>query len=153
MTRKEARDFMMKVLFQMESAKDYDVDNKHIYFKTKEDKLEGQKDYCDNIYSLFCNKKEIIDKKISKYSKWNLQRVPKVDLAVLRLSTIELKFMKEIPHQVVINEAVEISKRYGNEESPKYVNAILSNVLKTIDEDEQIEQDIEFEAKSKKVDE
>lgn len=133
MTRKEARDFMMKVIFQMEASKDFDVNNKRAYFNNID--IDGQKEYCDNIYSLMCNKKDDIDEYIKKHSSWVLERIPKTDLASLRIGIIELAFLEGIPYQVAINEAVDISKKYGSEDSPKYVNGILSNVLADIKED------------------
>lgn len=127
MTRKEAREFMMQVFFQMEACGDFDVNNKDNYMN--QDKIKGQKDYCNELFSLLCNKREEIDATIDKYSKnWKITRMPKTDVAVLRLSVCEITYLKNIPAAVSINEAVELAKKYGTEESWKYVNAILGKV-------------------------
>lgn len=127
MTRKEAREFMMKVIFQMESGSDFDVNNKNSYFKGVITKPHNE--YCDTVYSLICNKLEEIDQNISDNSiNWKITRMPKTDLAILRLAACEILFMDDIPAAVAINEAVELSKIYGTDDSSKYVNAILKNI-------------------------
>jgi len=118
---------MMQVFFQMEACGDYDVNNRDNYMN--QERIKGQKDYCNELFSLLCNKREDIDTMIDKYSKnWKLSRMPKTDIAVLRISVCELAYLKNIPAAVSINEAVELAKRYGTEESWKYVNAILGKV-------------------------
>ena len=118
---------MMQVFFQMEACGDYDVNNRDSYMN--QDRIKGQKDYCNELYSLLCNKREEIDALIDKFSKnWKMSRMPKTDIAVLRVSACELAYLKNIPAAVSINEAVELAKRYGTEESWKYVNAILGKV-------------------------
>lgn len=118
---------MMQVFFQMEACGDFDVNNREDYMNQQ--KIKEQKNYCQELYSLLCNKKEEIDALIEKYSKnWKLSRMPKTDVAVLRLSVCELAYLSDIPQAVSINEAVELAKRYGTEDSAKYVNAILGKV-------------------------
>ena len=59
---------------------------------------------------------------------WSLNRMGRVDRSILRLATFELMFLDEIPVNVAINEAIEIAKRYGAEESPHFVNGVLDRV-------------------------
>lgn len=132
MNKKESREFMMKVLFQMDAQKDFNVDQKDRFFG--EENLGKHKDYCNNIFSLMCNKKDEIDAEISKFSqKWPISRMPKTDLAVLRLGAIEIMYL-DTPDPVAINEAVEMAKIYGNDNSSRYINAILSNIAKDKEE-------------------
>lgn len=127
MTRKEAREFMMQVFFQMEACGDFDVNSRPEYMNTK--KLGHQKDYCNELHSLLCNKKDILDEKLNRYSvNWKTERLPKTDLAVLRLAACEILYMDDMPDAVSINEAVELSKKYGTESSAKYVNGILGKI-------------------------
>lgn len=129
MTRKEAREIMMQVLFQMESNNDFNVDNRDVYLD--QEKIKAQKNYCNDTFSLICNKKELIDETIDKYSlKWKSNRIPKTDLAVLRLAICEIMFEDDIPNSTSINEAVELAKVYGTDNSPKYVNGILGAFVK-----------------------
>lgn len=61
--------------------------------------------------------------------KWKLERLPHVDRAILRLGVYELLYREDVPNQVVINEAVELGKSFGTDESSKFINGVLSNVL------------------------
>ena len=72
-----------------------------------------------------------IDEKISTYSKgWKVSRMPKADLAILRLAVYETAFDDSIPPKVAINEAVELAKAYGNDaQSPAFINGILSRLV------------------------
>ena len=63
--------------------------------------------------------------------RWELKRLAKVDLAVLRLSVYSLKYQKDVPEAVTINEAVEIAKEFGSEKSYKFINGILDNIRKS----------------------
>ncbi len=70
-----------------------------------------------------------IDASLESHStNWKLSRMASVDRNLLRLATFELLFEKEIPASVTINEALEISKKYGNEESASFINGILDKI-------------------------
>ncbi len=70
-----------------------------------------------------------IDAAIKARSKnWSLSRMPRVDLAIMRLAAYELMFMPDIPKKVTINEAIEIAKKFGDKESPSFVNGILDEL-------------------------
>jgi N utilization substance protein B len=73
--------------------------------------------------------RERIDGVIDEFStNWSLERMSRVDLAILRMATYELLFLPEVPISVVINEAVEIGKRYGTGETPAFVNGLLDKI-------------------------
>jgi N utilization substance protein B len=61
---------------------------------------------------------------------WPIDKIAKIDLAILRLSIYELTVAKTEPPKVIIDEAVEIAKEFGNENSPKFVNGVLGTILK-----------------------
>ncbi|NPD71523.1 transcription antitermination factor NusB [Oceanispirochaeta sp. M1] len=65
---------------------------------------------------------------------WDFDRLEKVSLAILRMSIYALKYQKDIPPKVVIDEAVEITKEFGTDDSYRFVNGILDNIKKKIDE-------------------
>ena len=72
---------------------------------------------------------ERIDREISSYStNWALDRMARVDLAILRLAAFELIYCPDVPHNVVINEAIEIGKRFGTEETPSFINGVLDHL-------------------------
>ncbi|RDY24845.1 transcription antitermination factor NusB [Romboutsia maritimum] len=75
----------------------------------------------------------VIDESINKFSKnWSIQRMPKVDLSILRLCVCEMMCLPEIPKKVSINEAVELAKIYCDDKSPKFINGILGSVVNEI---------------------
>ncbi|BCJ85917.1 transcription antitermination factor NusB [Effusibacillus dendaii] len=77
----------------------------------------------------------VIDPLIKKYSVgWELERMPSVDLAVLRMAVYELLFEPDVPPKVVVNEAVELAKSFSTAESGKFVNGILGKVLNDLDQ-------------------
>ena len=72
-----------------------------------------------------------IDEKIRQYSKdWAFHRIPCIDIAILRLAIYELFYRKDIPVNVSINEAVDLAKRYGHDESGTFINGILGNIYR-----------------------
>ncbi len=66
---------------------------------------------------------------------WSLSRMGRVDRAILRLATFEIVFLDEVPINVAINEAIEVAKRFGAEESPVFINGVLDKVASTIRSD------------------
>ena len=85
--------------------------------------IEGEKYYK-------INDETYIDELINKYGKnWSVNRMPKVDLSILRLAICELVFIEEIPSKVSINEAIELAKLYCDDKAPKFINGILGSVV------------------------
>ena len=120
----------MQLLFQMEAQRDYSGDIKEKFF-TENLKDKKQVNYLEKMYSLVEEKLPEADSLIKSCSdNWRPERMCKVDLATLRTSVLEIMFMDDIPDSVSINEAVDISKKYGTEDSGKFVNGILGKVVK-----------------------
>jgi N utilization substance protein B len=77
---------------------------------------------------------EVIDGKIDQFStKWKRRRIAKVSLAVLRTALGELMYFKEVPTSVVINEAVEITKRFATEADASYINGVLGGAARAME--------------------
>jgi N utilization substance protein B len=91
---------------------------------------EQQKDYIYGVLNEVINNLADIDKIIEEYSKgWKLNRIANVDLSILRLAFAEILYMKDIPFRVSINEAVELAKVYGSDETPAFINGILGKYV------------------------
>lgn len=134
MNRNEARELMMQLLFQVEVQNEYNIEIKEKFFKDKED-LKVQKHYIDEIFDIILKHKEEIDQKIEEASaNWKINRINKVDLAILRLAVAELLHMNDIPTSVSINEAVILAKKFGTDESGKFINGILGNIAHQLTE-------------------
>lgn len=71
--------------------------------------------------------------------KWQFTRLSPVDKSILRLSVYQLKFCADIPPKVVINEAIELAKKYSTDKSPAFVNGVLDAVLKKISPEKSVE--------------
>jgi len=90
---------------------------------------EDVKKYSVKLVKTFIENKELIDAQIKEYSKgWDVDRLLKVDRDVLRISITELLYFEDIPASVSIDEAVELSKKYGTDESSSFINGILRQV-------------------------
>lgn len=90
------------------------------------------REFAENLVRGVAGNLEKIDDLIGEYStNWSLERMAKVDLAILRMATYELLCHLDVPVSVVINEAVEIGKRYGTKETPAFVNGILDRISRT----------------------
>jgi len=87
-------------------------------------------EFTSKILSSFAEHYEEINKIISGNLKgYTIERVYKIDLAILTLAIIELEFIKENPKQVIINEAVELAKKFSTEKSPKFINGFLASLV------------------------
>jgi len=76
-----------------------------------------------------CDNRDSIDEIISKYSdNWKVSRISRIDINILRIAIYEMLNLSNIPHPVTINEAVDIAKKYGNNESGSFINGIVDRV-------------------------
>ena len=126
LTRTEAREKIMVILYQIDfyikENMSYDIDT-----VIKENLEIDNKFVRDVVYGVFDNI-ENIDKVISKYlDNWDLDRLGKTDKAILRLGTYEMLYY-DTPKVVVINEAVELSKKYSDDKIVKLINAVLDKI-------------------------
>lgn len=130
MTRNEAREILMQMMYEMDTAKTMDKETASLMAEDRlvgNHKERGKKllfDMIDNIIE--------IDEIINKHSKsWKTGRMPKVDLAVIRLAVGEIKFADDIPDAVAINEAINLVKKYSTEQSSRFVHGVLGAIAKS----------------------
>lgn len=139
MGRREQREQIFKLLFCVDFHKSEDLrEQKDMYLDRLancpiEENLEvNQKDteYITEKYEKIKDKIEEIDKMINeKVEGWDTKRMGKVEVTILRLAIYEILFDEDIPNGVAINEAVELAKRFGQENSGAFVNAVLSKFI------------------------
>lgn len=95
----------------------------------QEDKEDGP--YISSLVVGVANSATLLDAEVAKRSSTReLDRIPKVVLAILRLSLYELAFLQDSPQSVIINEAVELAKRYGEDSDSRFVNGLLGNYVR-----------------------
>lgn len=137
MSRRRARELALRILYwheqgngkiedimeQVLNGRKYSVDNKTFTTALVKTTL-------DNLAS--------IDRAIIKVIKnWQYDRVSLIDKLILRIGVCEIQYIPGIPFEVAINEAIEISKKYGDEDSPKFVNGILDAIAGAVNRDRQ----------------
>ena len=124
MKRRTAREKALQALFQI------DVSNTESTLAI-EHVLEGETsdDYLNQLVVGVVEQKEEIDALISEnLEKWSLDRLATVDRNLLRMAAFELKFSQDIPDNVILDEAIEIAKIYGDDQSSKFINGVLSKI-------------------------
>ena len=132
MNRSEMREQAFKIMYSLEIQKNENLEEQlGLYIESNEIKDESAIEYIkDAVLGIEKNKKEIlanIEKNLKK--DWKIERISKIDLVILKLAIYEIKY-KEIPYKVVINEAVELAKKYGEDNSKNFVNGILASIVK-----------------------
>ena len=131
--RREAREAVFELLFETEFKRDEDI--VQIYALSCENREIAEDAYIHDTYFGVCEHREEIDELINRHAKgWKTNRISRVSRSVLRLCTYELLYCKDIPASVSINEAVEISKKYDQEQARAFVNGVLNSVKNEIGE-------------------
>lgn len=133
MGRKTAREGTMKLLFQMDINNEYTEDTINKFLENNQ-YSSREEEYITEAVELIVNSLKELDEKIEKYAKgWKIKRFAKVDLAILRIAIYEIIHREDIPIEVSINEALEISKKYSTAESSKFINGILGSLVRGIE--------------------
>ncbi len=95
------------------------------------------KDFIENLVRGVVKHIEEIDKYVTKYApEWPIEQITIVDRNILRIGIYELKFAKEVPSKVAINEAIELGKTFGGESSGKFINGVLGTIYKKMKDKE-----------------
>ena len=126
MNRSAMRELAFKMIYGMEVQKDYNKEQLELYIEDT-DAIE----YLNLIFNGIEEHREEILEMISNNLKkdWSIERISKVNLAVLELAIFEIKY-EELPFKVAINEAVELAKKYGDEAAQSFVNGVLASIVR-----------------------
>ena len=124
MSRREIREQIFKMLFRVEFHSEKEYEEQMNLFIEENEPIEKPDESAEIIAVL-----EEIDKIINESSKgWKTTRMGKVDLTLIRLAVYEMKYEEDIPTGVAINEAVELAKKYGTDDSPAFINGVLAKI-------------------------
>ena len=131
MTRRELRENVFKMLFRVEFHEEGEMTGQ---LGMMEDEVENIKEedatYINNKCSDIISKIPEIDEAINASTTgWKTTRMGKVDLSIIRLAVYEIKFEEDVPAKVAINEAVELAKLYGTDNSASFVNGVLAKFV------------------------
>ena len=132
MNRSLSRDFAFKLLYEMEvqktEAKEEEIE---LFIENNEITDNKTVEYLKDIVSGTKKYQDEINKLISENLKkdWDISRISKINLAILKLAIYEIKYT-DIPFKVAINEAVELAKKYGEDQASNFINGVLASVVK-----------------------
>lgn len=130
--RRSSRELALKFLYQTELNRG-NIDEQMKLFLERNSSQDEVEAFMKKLVRSILKQIKEIDEIIQKFSdNWMLDRMAVIDRNVLRMGTCELLFNFSTPPKVVINEAVDIAKKYGNEDSPEFINGILDKIYKEV---------------------
>lgn len=131
-SRREARETALRALYAYEITKPEDEGT--FFDETCSDYELPFDDFAYELYAKAISNVEKEDEYISKYSRdWNINRLSKVTLSILRLCICEFICFEDIPNKVSMNEYIELAKKYGEDNSKGFINGILNNVSRELE--------------------
>ncbi|MBQ7564800.1 MAG: transcription antitermination factor NusB [Lachnospiraceae bacterium] len=141
MKRQDIREHLFRLLFRLEFNEPSEMEEQlSLYFDSdadEEDSISYQipkrdREYITEKFQRIRGQLSELDSIIASSARgWELERMGKVELTILRLATYEVLFDEDIPVGVAIDQAVELAKKYGQEESSAFVNGVLANIART----------------------
>lgn len=132
MTRNEAREIMMQIMYEMDAGKSLNCETAN---RLSEEKLSGNhKERGSKLLTHIIEELETLDNMINQNSRsWKTSRMPKVDLAIMRLALAEILYAEDIPDAVAINEAINLAKKYSTDQSSRFIHGVLAAVVRNDD--------------------
>ena len=133
MKRRELREHIFELLFRVEfNDREEMPEQMKLFFESLEELSPEDQAYMEKKYERIMEKLPEIDRLLGEAAEgWKVSRMGKTDLTVLRLAVYEMKYDEDVPLGVAVNEAVELSKKFGGEGSPAFVNGVLGKIGKT----------------------
>ncbi len=130
--RREGRENAVQALYAIELSPSPPREAIALFWETERFKSAARA-FAGELLTGILEHRDEIDAQISaKSPNWSLTRMAKIDLAIIRLAAYELIFRGDIPKNVTINEAIEIAKKFGTEDSPAFVNGILDEIARSL---------------------
>ncbi|MBI4746162.1 MAG: transcription antitermination factor NusB [Deltaproteobacteria bacterium] len=133
-SRRKGRELALQMLFQLDLVKTGVDEAIRAFWKTREElPSEDTRDFCEELVRGAFEHNEEIDRFVEETSSnWRLSRMPVVDRNVLRIAVYEMLYRKDIPTTVTINEAIDVGKKFGSEDSGAFINGILDKIAEKI---------------------
>lgn len=131
MGRSKLRENIFKLLFLNTFNKEDEMPQQlQLFFDSIPELKDNDQKYMEEKYAMVKEHLKQIDEMLNQSSSgWKTSRMSKVDLAILRLAAFEIKFDEDVPNSVAINEAVELAKRFGGDDSSAFINGILGAIV------------------------
>jgi len=129
--RRRARQFAVQSVYQWQITK-LNAGQIIDQFTVDQDLSKTDVSYFKELLTGVINHVEDLDEKLSPYLSRKIEDVDMVDIAVLRIAMFELTYRTDVPHKVVLNEAIELAKDFATDESYKFVNGVLDKALRSL---------------------
>ena len=129
--RRRARQFAVQAVYQWQITK-LNAGQIIEQFSVDQDLSKTDVPYFKELLTGVVNRVESLDEKLSPYLSRKIEDVDMVDIAVLRIAMFELTYRTDVPHKVVLNEAIELAKDFATDESYKFVNGVLDKALRSL---------------------
>ncbi len=128
--RRQSRELALQMLYALDANPSVKPRDLLRIFREEQPEISDRvREFAELLVQGVHTERETIDAAIKARSKnWSLARMPRVDLNIMRLAAYELMFLAEIPKKVSINEAIEIARKFGDKDSPAFVNGILDEI-------------------------
>ena len=135
MNRRESREKVFELLYETEFHKDTDVCE--VYSVSCGNRELTENKYIKSAFFGVCDKKDELDKLIFEHAVgWKPERIKRVSKTILRLALFEMLYMDDVPENVSINEAIELAKKFDDDNARPFINGVLNAVLKSAKADE-----------------
>jgi transcription antitermination protein NusB len=132
--RRKAREYALQMLFQWDITHDAIDQIATVFFQNHPEESPAVSDFARELVTGTVENVEQIDRLIARHAEhWRLDRMATVDRNLLRMATQEFLYDKDTPKTVVINEAIEIARRFSAQESPQFINGILDSIKKELE--------------------
>lgn len=131
MNKSTIRELTFKLLYSLEIQRSYEEEDIELYFEGMELRSEQAKEQIkEDVKNIIKNNEDLVNQISNNLkSDWKLERISKVNLSLLKLAIYEM-LDKKVPYKVVINEVVELAKKYGEDASSSFINGVLATVVK-----------------------
>ena len=134
-TRRKSRELTLQMLFQLDMGKQNEDQVRQTFWNERKDLDEKVRGFSDDLFRIACERRDEIDQIIERNAEhWRMDRMAAVDRNLLRAGVAEFLGFPQTPRPVVINESLEIARRYSTPESVQFINVVLDSVARELGE-------------------
>src|SRR5215471_2656806 len=131
--RRKAREFVLQMLFQSDMGGHTPAEVRRTFWQHREPVETEAQEFADDLFRVASERQAEIDALIQQHAQhWKMERMPAVDRNILRAGVAELLGFPQTPHAVVINEALEIARKFSAPEAVHFVNAVLDSIARRL---------------------
>ena len=133
-SRRKSRELALQMLFQLDMAKQDAAEVRRTFWSERMDLDDDVRTFADDLFNVACKRTEEVDQIIVRNARWRMDRMAAVDRNLLRTGVAEFLGFPETPRPVVINEALEIARRFSTPESVTFINGVLDSAARELPE-------------------